>query len=245
MNFGFFTGPLVFIVLLALFHLVTGRMLLRNQIRREKLELREKLSRDLHDDLASTLGSISIYAGTLNRKMASSPSDDVKLSQKISNLTQSALQSISEIIWMTSPRNDTLQSLISKTTNYMMEMLTDNQISFYPEISIPEEQIILDEKIRNNTFLILKEALNNTIRHSGADSVWFSAGLSDNLCRITLKDNGKGFNENERSGKEGNGLINMRTRAVESGISYCLLSSVFCLLPSEKTGVEIILEFKI
>jgi len=242
-RFSFFTGPLVFIALLALFHLVTGRIMLRNQLRIEKLELREKLSRDLHDDLASTLGSISIYAGTLNR-MNDSPSPETKkLSQKISSLTQSALQSISEIIWMTSPRNDTLQSLISKTTNYMMEMLTDNHISFYPEISIPEEQIILDDKIRNNTFLILKEALNNAIRHSGADKVYFTAKIEGNICIISLKDNGHGLPITNIQNLPGNGLLNMKNRAEESGIRFSLNSSPFTVHPSP--GVEIILQFKI
>ena len=109
--------------------------------------MREKLSRDLHDDLASTLGSISIYAETLKGMDEPSQSDFKKLSVKIAGLTQSALQSISDIIWMTSPRNDSLQSLISKTSNYMLEILTDNHINFTSAIEIPDDPVILKEKI--------------------------------------------------------------------------------------------------
>jgi len=259
LNMAFFTGPLVFAGLLALFHLIYGRMLYRTQVRREKLELREKLSRDLHDDLASTLGSISIYAGTLNRMNEMPSPETKKLSQKISSLTQSALQSISEIIWMTSPRNDTLQSLISKTSNYMLELLTDNKIGFVPDIDIPDQPVVLSEKVRNDTFLILKEALNNAIRHSGADTIFFSAKVRQKVCTISLKDNGHGFLNDSMKDLHGNGLLNMKKRAEESGISFSLHSSPLTLHSSPLTlhsspltlhdhqasGVEIILEFKI
>jgi signal transduction histidine kinase len=213
-------------------------MMLRSQLRTEKLELREKLSRDLHDDLASTLGSISIYAGTLNRILEPASSDHKKLTQKITSLTQSALQSISEIIWMTSPRNDTLQSLISKTSNYMLELLTDNRIRFVPDVNIPDEAAVLPDKVRNDTFLILKEGLHNVIRHSGADTVRFVVRTSAARCYITLKDNGVGMPDSKNRQISGNGLTNMKKRAEESGVSFRIHSS-------PGNGVEILLEFQI
>jgi enediyne biosynthesis protein E4 len=240
LSLGFFIAPVIVLGLLAFIHLLTGRILLRRQAQREKLDLREKLSRDLHDDLASTLGSISIYAGTLNHISDPSPADTRKLSRKISGLTQMALQSISDIIWMTSPRNDTLQSLISKISNYMLEILIDNRIEFIPYIEVPDEPVILPEEIRNDTFLILKEALNNTIRHSGAGVVRFRAGLTGHICSIRFMDNGKGIDGSNLSGEgsHGNGLINMRRRAQESGISFVIKSK-------KDSGTEIILQFKI
>jgi len=260
----FFIAPLIALGFLALLDLFIGRILLRRLAQKEKLDLREKLSRDLHDDLASTLGSISIYADTLKSMDEPSQSDFQKLSVKIAGLTQSALQSISDIIWMTSPRNDSLQSLISKSGNYMQEILTDNKLEFSQLIEIPEEPIILNEKIRNNTFLILKEALNNTIRHSGADSVCFTAKVRDEICTISLKDNGHGFLNDNNKDLRGNGLLNMKKRAEESGISFSLHSSPLTLHSSPLTlhsspfplhsspltlhssqGVEIILQFKI
>ena len=237
---SFFIAPLMALGLLALLHLFIGRTLLRRMAQKEKLDLREKLSRDLHDDLASTLGSISIYAETLKNMNEPSPSDFKKLSVKIAGLTQTALQSISDIIWMTSPRNDSLQSLISKTSNYMLEILTDNNINFTAALEIPDNPIILQEKMRNDAFLILKEGLHNIIRHSGAGNVMFTAELRENTCTISLKDDGvgiTGFTQN-RKGSHGNGLVNMRRRAQESGISFNIKSA-------DGAGTEIIMYFKI
>jgi signal transduction histidine kinase len=237
---AFFTAPLVALGLLVILHLFIARILLSRLAQKEKLDLREKLSRDLHDDLASTLGSISIYAETLKGMNEPSKSDFKKLSVKIAGLTQSALQSISDIIWMTSPRNDSLQSLISKTSNYLLEILTDNKINFSSVIDIPDDPVILPEKIRNDAFLIIKEGLHNIIRHSEARNVVFTAGLKENFCSISLKDDGIGITDLNMKGRgsHGNGLVNMSRRSEESGIDFEILSE-------KSRGTEIILLFVI
>jgi len=236
-NFTFFVAPMLAIGLLLLFHLYIGRIILRRLVQKEKLDLREKLSRDLHDDLASTLGSISIYAETLKGMGEPSKADFKKLSVKIAGLTQSALQSISDIIWMTSPRNDSLQSLISKTSNYILEILTDNHISFNSAIEIPDNPIILQEKIRNDAFLILKEALHNVIKHSQAKEVSFLAEVKDSLCTLRLTDNGIGIMDLNHVilNSHGNGLPNMQRRAQESGMKIHLFSK-----PSEGTTITLV-----
>lgn len=226
--FYFFIAPLAFLVLLALLHLYIERTLIRKMAEKEKLELREKLSRDLHDDLASTLGSISIYADTLKAADENSPVEPKKLAGKISDLTRTSLQSISDIIWMTAPRNDSLQSLISKTTNYMLDVLTDNNIGFASDVELGETHIILSEKVRNDAFLILKEGLNNIIRHSGASQVSLYARVEKNRCVIRLQDDGCGFEETTRPARVsgGNGLPNLRRRAQESGIELVLATEI-------------------
>ncbi len=239
-SFSYFSAPLIVLGLLLILHLFIDRILLRRLAQREKLDLREKLSRDLHDDLASTLGSISIYAETLKGMNDNSQPENKKLPEKIAALTQMALQSVSDIIWMTSPRNDTLHSLVSKSSNYMLEILTDNKISFNAAIEIPDNPVILPEKVRNDTFLILKEGLHNVIRHSRASDVQFTANIHENLCYLSLKDNGIGIDESSKAGKrsQGNGLINMRRRAQEAGIEFAIHSH-------QGEGTEITMKFRI
>ena len=236
----FFIAPAVAFGLLVILDLVISRILLRRVVEKEKLDLREKLSRDLHDDLASTLGSISIYAETLRGADRNQPEPVQKLLAKIASLTHTALQSITDIIWMTSPRHDSLQSLISKTSNYIFELLTDNNIAFRSVIDISDNPLILSERMRNDAFLIMKEALHNLIRHSAATEVEFSAGIQENTCIIILKDNGTGFNENEIVTREshGNGLVNMRRRAREAKIDLDIISAA-------GKGTEIVMKFRI
>ena len=236
----FFAAPLIAIGLLAIFYMFIERILLMRQGQREKQDLREKLSRDLHDDLASTLGSVSIYAETLKQMDHATSAEYNKLSAKIASLTQSALQSISDIIWMTSPRNDSLQSLISKTNGYVYEVLSDNNIGIQSNIEVSDEPVILNEKMRNNVFLIIKEALHNIIRHARASNVIFSAILKDNQCTIIIQDNGVGFLNSEQKNRksQGNGLLNMNRRSQESGIEFSISTP-------DQSGTMIKIQFKI
>src|SRR5665647_1741425 len=126
----FFLLAIVIFILLLIMRLLKERMKNSQNLDKQRLKLREKISRDLHDDLASTLGSISIYADTLKRIEDPVQSDFKRLSQKIAELTQSALQSITDIIWMTSPRNDSLQGLLAKVNSHLYETLTDNGIQY-------------------------------------------------------------------------------------------------------------------
>lgn len=230
----------VFFIFLIIIHLVTERMQISQNIAKQRLQLREKISRDLHDDLASTLGSISIYSDTLKRLENPVQSETKKLSVKIAELTQSALQSITDIIWMTSPKNDSLQGLLAKTNNLLYETFTDVGIQYHSEINAPDKAIVLPDELKNDVFLILKEATHNIIRHARAKSVTLIADVNNNDCSITLMDDGIGFDERklQQGISHGNGLVNIRRRAQESHIDISISSK-------ESKGTAISLQFKI
>lgn len=233
-SFDFFIPFLISMVLLIIFHLVITRYISQKQATLEKQEIRNKISRDLHDDLASTLGSISIYSNTLE---CSKSAHDFNLPKKISGLSHMALQSISDIIWMTAPRNDTLQSLISKLNGMMYELFEDNKIQFVSGIQVPDKEIVMEEKLRNNVFLILKEAVHNILKHAQANRVVFEVKFLNNFCFISLNDNGKGIDDTANI-SSGNGLINMRARALESEVDLNIGSR-------EQEGTTLALRFKI
>lgn len=217
---SFIIPPLVTITCLVVLHLLTTRIRLKRRAEKEKQEVRENISRDLHDDLASTLGSISIYSGTLNSRVFLPEKDQHDISGKITELSHSALQSITDIIWMTSPRNDSLKSLLSKIRNYYFDLFNDNHIRFSAEIDVNEIDFEMKDPLRQNVFLILKETAANIIRHSNADLVTLKVKCSEGYCHIKVKDNGYGFDPAKvpEDIQGGNGLINMRRRAAESGI---------------------------
>jgi len=225
-NWLFVLPIFIVLVLLSVVHLITERLQISVALSRQKMKLREKISRDLHDDLASTLGSISIYTDTLKRIEDPVQSDFKRLSHKIAELTQTALQSITDIIWMTSPRNDSLQGLLAKVNSLLYETLTDNGILYHAEINTPDKMILMPDELKNDTFLILKEAIHNIIRHSRARSVSFIADVKGSTCSIILMDDGMGFDEKnlQKDVSHGNGLINIRRRAEESKIELSVVS---------------------
>jgi signal transduction histidine kinase len=231
---------IVVCILMIIMHLISERMQISQNLLAQRLKLREQISRDLHDDLASTLGSISIYSDTLIRIENPGHSEFKKLTKKIAELTHSALQSITDIIWMTSPKNDSVQGLLAKANNLLYEIIIDNGIEYHSEINAPDKPIVLPDELKNDIFLILKEATHNIIRHSKAKSVALNADINDLTCIISLMDDGIGFDEKnlQLQVSHGNGLINMRKRAIDSKIDLSINSQ-------EGKGTVITLVFKI
>ena len=127
---------------------------------------------------------------------------------------------------MTSPKNDSVQGLLAKANNLLYEIFIDNGIQYQAEINAPEKPIVLPDELKNDTFLILKEATHNIIKHSKATNVTLNADINDHACMISLMDNGIGFDESKLCERvsQGNGLINMKKRAQDSKIDLSIKS---------------------
>ena len=240
MAMSFFIPVGMVLVSLVLLQLFSERILLKRKALKEKQEIRESISRDLHDDLASTLGSIAIYANMMKAYGTSQEINSPQVSGKIAELSQKAIHSITDIIWMTTPKHDLLKSLLSKIRNYYFELFNDNNIRFSSEIELAGRDAALSDKFRHHIFLILKEIANNIIRHSKADQVLLKARFEDGCCSIEVADNGCGFDMDlkKEDYSEGNGLTNINRRALESGIQLEINSAV-------GSGTRITLSFKI
>jgi signal transduction histidine kinase len=76
-------------------------------------------------------------------------------------------------------------------------------------------------EVRHNLFLVVKETLNNVIRHSAATEVWLRISLSDQSLQIVIEDNGRGLAGTSRNGG-GNGLDNMYERMREIGGQFSI-----------------------
>ena len=86
--------------------------------------------------------------------------------------------------------------------------------------------------VRKNLYLIFKEATNNMVKYSEATEAEFSIRNDQDKVVMMIKDNGKGFDQNQPS--EGNGIKSMRKRAAEMGADFILKS-----LPGQGTLIEL------
>ena len=80
----------------------------------------------------------------------------------------------------------------------------------------PEAAELLTRDQAAHLVSIAREAMSNSLRHSGASAGILSLGLSDEGVRLVVEDNGVGF-EVSRSPQQGHGLKNMQTRARRFG----------------------------
>src|SRR5204862_6625453 len=88
---------------------------------------------------------------------------------------------------------------------------------------------------RRNFYLIFKEAVNNIAKYSYGDNAFVMIWNRESNLKMTIRDDGKGFDRNFIS--KGNGLVNMQQRADGIKARFNLTSS-----PGKGTLVE--LEFR-
>ena len=92
--------------------------------------------------------------------------------------------------------------------------------------------------IRRNVFLVVKEALNNILKHAHATEIWLVLKREGKGISFCIQDNGTGIDfENLR--RFGNGLKNMKQRMVKAGIEFSIENNNGTLVKLHASAVEI------
>ena len=178
------------------------------------MAVRMKISRDLHDEIGSTLSGIGIISEMAKQQLESEKPAELKKSlEKISVNTGETLGKMSDIIWAINPLNDSFEEIISRLESYAKSIAIPLGIQVYIKATEEAKQVNLDMQKRNNIYLICKEAINNAIKYSGAGQLFFVIEKNNQHICIIVRDDGKGFDSNRQFG--GNGLKNMEARAKE------------------------------
>ncbi len=219
----------IYFVILYLFY---ERVVLVGLAKREKHATRDRIARDLHDDLASTISSSVIYIQALKRKMQNLPDEDAFLVNKVNSLLADATESITDIVWTISPEHDKLSDLIVRLRILISDICSVNSINFNCQINLNNSDYTIRDETRREIYLIFKEALNNIIHHSRANRVELKAEISNGHFEIRLADNGIGFNTetilspDESAGNElhGHGIKNILHRARKAGCELSINS---------------------
>jgi signal transduction histidine kinase len=189
------------IILLLIYQAWVSRI---KKLKRE-MELRTSIASDLHDEIGSNLTRISLSSELMHIKQ----STDSEIIQNISNDSKDAIASISDIIWSVDARNDNREDLLSRMKEHVHYMLGDfADISF--EVSGLEKTGTLTQLIRQNTYLIFKEAINNIVRHNHNPQVWITINNQQRGITIIIKNT---VDPKPCSTHTGQGLKNMQMRA--------------------------------
>lgn len=173
--------------------------------------LREKVARDLHDDMGSTLTSINILSEMASNKINGDNAAAREYMSKISVNSSQMMDAMDDIVWSIKPDNDTMPRIVARMREYAATVLEPKDIEYAVMNDEKIKNIKLDMDRRRNLFLIFKETLNNLVKYSGASMVEIEFLVHHSRLQLIVKDNGKGFDQKLIS--SGNGLTNMRNRA--------------------------------
>ncbi len=187
---------------------VVGLYRLRQSRRREIERLRIRIAGDLHDDIGSSLWSITL----LSRMLTKHGTLGIEERQDVDEIHRIAVQtsnSIRDIIWLINPAFDTVQDFVARTKDFAGVAMRGVDYRMVCEGADLTRKLPFD--FRHNLFLLFKEALTNIVRHANATVVEVRIEEQGNLWQLTIRDNGVGFDPAVSTG--GNGLRNLRTRA--------------------------------
>jgi signal transduction histidine kinase len=181
-----------------------------NAVIQTRLEERNRIAHDMHDDLGSGLTKIAILSEVAKTQLMQPEKARIQL-ESIAVSSRELVDSLQDIIWILNPKNDTLESLASYIREYALKFFEPTETSAifdYPEEIIDTK---LTEEQRRNLFLSVKESLNNIAKYAVANKLNILLSQTKERVRFVINDDGKGFDiNNTRS--FGNGLQNMQER---------------------------------
>ncbi len=178
--------------------------------------VRTQIATDLHDDLGQNLSRIAILSEVAKR----APNSDVKRLDEIADTARALADAAGEIVWAIDPRRDDLETLLARLQRSSEELLTERGVGWRFELGPGASAISLPPEARRHLYLVLKEAIHNAARHSGAGLVELSLRRNGRDLVAEVRDDGRGFVEppaGEPSSRSGSGLLNMRQRAEQLG----------------------------
>lgn len=175
---------------------------------------RARIARNLHDELGGSLTQIGLLAERVKRHAG--PEMDKPLSQ-LAWRTRSLAGDLESIVWTISPQNNSWDRLASFAAQFARRFFKDTPIRCTVDgvESIPARPLGPDEQ--HEVLAVLKEALNNVLKHSRAGSVAISVQLGGDAFELRVSDDGIGFDPSAKEHAERNGLSNMKARAESLG----------------------------
>ncbi len=196
----------------------TYKALLRS-LEQEKLLAgeREKISRDLHDTIGAYANTLSYKTEIIEKEKDVAIKDS--LIKDLRFVSKEIITSLRENIWALKKTQYTAGECMQRITNFMQALG-----KYYPHIhfevhgQVPDQQT-LHYSVALHVVRIAQEALANAIKHAAATNIDIHSNYTASEWVITIADNGQGFNlAYAEDNATGNGLYNMRHRALSAGI---------------------------
>lgn len=188
------------------------------QLRKQKAALekqlavqyeRQRISAEMHDDIGAGLSGIRLLTEMTKNKLKDeqAAAEVDKIYQSVGNISSK----MKEVIWSLNTENDTINNLIT-----YIQRQARSWLEHYPcklQVLLPDviPDKALNGETRRNIYLVVKEAVHNIIKHSGADKVHIEIQCHNNFLDMTIADNGRGI-YSPALNKSGNGMKNMKQR---------------------------------
>ncbi len=174
--------------------------------------VRNRIATDLHDEIGSSLSTISIYSKVAQEQLKKDAAESGHLLKKISEDTNEMMEAMNDIVWTINARNDRFENIINRMREHAVQLFEAKNCSLHFNFDEQLNHVKFEMEKRKDFYLLYKEALNNIVKYAEAKNVWIDLITENAAIKLSIKDDGKGFDKKVVR-KSANGLINLQTRA--------------------------------
>lgn len=207
---------------IGLLGLLTAGLLFMRQFYRNRVEravqierLRNKISSDLHDDVGSILTGLAMQSEILQSQLQGNDNSASSRIERITGMSRSAMSRMRDAVWAMDARKDSWNSLVDRMTEFATETLTEKDVLFEIRKKGINGEHKLTGEVRQNLYLIFKEAITNIVKHSDATQVSVDLINQGQAFEMIIKDNGSPVKKDYKT--TGLGTSNMAMRADQLG----------------------------
>jgi len=214
----------------------TLKLMYEYQLNEKLQKERMRISRELHDNIGAQMATVKRNINFLVNHLDNLPKDQVQLKMlDLEGISTQINQELRDTIWATQNEHISVSDFITRIKNYVFQTL--GQESAYRVIY--EEQcdteVILGPFLALNLHRICQETLNNAFKHSGASELIVTFEGNADYFKVTIRDNGAGFDM--EAIHEGFGLGNIKHRSAQIGASLYFNRGI-----SKGSSLEVIIE---
>ena len=173
-----------------------------NQIEKE----RSRIAADLHDELGPLLSAIKMKVNSFEL----ADSNDLVQIEKTNEHITVVMQRLREISFDLMPGSLLRNGLITAVKEFVDSLNENTDINFYFKF---DNDLQLSEYKSINTYRIIQEIVQNTIKHAHASELLIEIKTMKDIIAIHISDNGMGFDyEKETTENIGFGLRSLLRR---------------------------------
>jgi signal transduction histidine kinase len=176
---------------------------------------RVRIARDIHDEVGARLTELALEGEVIQTKLPAESAVLPRL-QALCEKARAVSGAMDEVVWVVNPHRDTLRDFINYACKYTRRFLGSTSIRCRLDVEQNLPEIVFELPIRRTLLLAVKEALNNAVKHSGADILFLRIHARGRAVFVVIEDNGKGFDLGSADPLR-NGLTNMKQRMSELG----------------------------
>jgi signal transduction histidine kinase/streptogramin lyase len=228
------------IVAIALLIRIIIRIRLARLLAGERLinDERQRISRDLHDEIGAKLTRIGLLSSLCKTGPQERRNDRLLEMESSVARVQQAFQ---ETLWAVNPRHDSASGLAHFACKYLEDFLEGAPVRPVTEIGQGLENLHLTPTFRRESLLIVKQAISNALEHANPKFITLSFGIANGSLTITIRDDGAGFSPDSAARKQsglGEGIRSMKERC-------SALGGLFSLSSHPGQGTQITLTWKL